>query len=581
MTEDIDLFTSEEMTEEVINRLYEVVVDPMRYEDLLDRWEELMRAGSLLPGDAPDLSAVANHVQRAGQALDRVISESGTDAPGAVLDKIGNAAAFALGRDLTVLASNAASAAALGIGPGASIHDMALGPGETAVIALQTDRLFVGNSNKGIVLRLRAAHSDRLMLVHMRAIRPEAGPAYILIVTSELAWPSGFTELLRGAFDLTPAEAEVMRALAEGHSPAEIARARARSIETIRAQLKTVMSKTETRSQSELVRLTLSTMDIARFSDDAAANLPEGEAAQGTLLKRDFNTLHLDDGRQLDYLILGDPNGKPVLFLPLDFGLVRWPASAEAEATRAGIKIIVVIRPGFGNSTSLPRGTPYIAQLVDDHVHVLEHLQTGPVPIVSLGGDSYIAMALHAAYPEKFKALIACAGVLPFARPAQYERMQKWHRFILAGARYTPQVLPFMVKAGFALARRLGKRGFMHAIYGDSQADVNTFKIPEVFEAIIVGSQVTLSDSHMAHDAFTREVISHETADWSSELVALKQIPVHFLNGLQDPQVPVETLAEYQQDYPWISFRKFPDAGQLLFFLKWREVIALTLRYLD
>lgn len=58
-------------------------------------------------------------------------------------------------------------------------------------------------------------------------------------------------------------------------------------------------------------------------------------------------------------------------------------------------------------------------------------------------------------------------------------------------------------------------------------------------------------------------------------------LPVHFLNGLQDPQVPPETLAEHQRDFPWIDFRIYPDAGQLVFFLKWRDVLPLIVRYLD
>ena len=58
-------------------------------------------------------------------------------------------------------------------------------------------------------------------------------------------------------------------------------------------------------------------------------------------------------------------------------------------------------------------------------------------------------------------------------------------------------------------------------------------------------------------------------------------VPVYFLNGMQDPEVPPETLAEHRRDYPWINFRVYPDAGQLVFFLKWRDVLPLLERYLD
>ena len=38
-----------------------------------------------------------------------------------------------------------------------------------------------------------------------------------------------------------------------------------------------------------------------------------------------------------------------------------------------------------------------------------------------------------------------------------------------------------------------------------------------------------------------------------------------FLNGLQDPQTPPETLAKHRTDYPWIDFVTHADAGQLVF----------------
>jgi hypothetical protein len=98
---------------------------------------------------------------------------------------------------------------------------------------------------------------------------------------------------------------------------------------------------------------------------------------------------------------------------------------------------------------------------------------------------------------------------------------------------------------------------------------------------MVCGSEVSLSDTHSAHDAFSREVIHHETTDWSAEVAGLKgAIPVHFLNGLQDPQVPPGTLADFQRDYDWIDYRVYPDAGQLVFFLKWRDALTLAERYL-
>lgn len=579
------------LQDEVIDRLYEVAVDPSRYEALLDHWEKMIqpqRAAANSGGQphiapALGLKQFEGHFQRADQVLDRAIAAAEEDRDMPVIAQIERVAAFAVNRALVLTEINAAAARVFGVTPGARVADLALGEGEADQIGSQIARLFSSNMPGTVLLRTRAALTDRLILLHLRLVQPARGTPQVIAISTELVWPEGFTEMLRGAFDLTPAEAEVMQALAEGQSLSDIAAARARSIETVRAQLKAVMAKTETRSQSELVRLTLSTMDLVWYSADATEQMPAASRGFDTLEPRPFNTMWMKDGRRMDYLILGDPVGRPVLFFPLDYGLVRWPASAEALAARRGLRIIVPVRAGFGASTPLARGVPYVAQLADDMVALLDHLGVVRVPVMTLGGDSYIGFAFHAAYPDRMTAMICCAGVLPLTRPAQYERMDKWHRFILAGARYTPHLLPFMVKAGFALARRLGKRGFVHAVYGNSRADVATFEIDEVYEAMVCGSEVALSETHSAHDAFSREVICHETTDWSDEVDGLRRsgLAVYFLNGLQDPQVPPATLDEFRQDYPWIDFRVYPDAGQLVFFLKWRDALELVERHSD
>ena len=64
---------------------------------------------------------------------------------------------------------------------------------------------------------------------------------------------------LRCLYGLTPAEARVAELLVRGMSPHEIASACGTSLETVRTQVKQVLSKTDTRRQSQLVALLLRT----------------------------------------------------------------------------------------------------------------------------------------------------------------------------------------------------------------------------------------------------------------------------------------------------------------------------------
>lgn len=62
---------------------------------------------------------------------------------------------------------------------------------------------------------------------------------------------------LRQTYNLTRSEAEVAISLAAGHDMHQIAKMRQVSIGTLRAQLRTIFLKTNTRRQSELVIIIL------------------------------------------------------------------------------------------------------------------------------------------------------------------------------------------------------------------------------------------------------------------------------------------------------------------------------------
>jgi DNA-binding CsgD family transcriptional regulator len=88
----------------------------------------------------------------------------------------------------------------------------------------------------------------------------------ILFVSDPEGSQISTSEVLEGLYDLTPAEAELLRLLAEGRSLEEVAVKRGVTINTARSQLKQVFAKTDTRRQGELVRLVLS--GVASLGDD-------------------------------------------------------------------------------------------------------------------------------------------------------------------------------------------------------------------------------------------------------------------------------------------------------------------------
>jgi len=566
-----------------LDKLYEVAVDPERYECLLDSWEDKIGAvrGLDLSARAFHDPEIEAHFERADIFLDRLQDAEIKDDPAAVLAQFENVAACLVDHRMTVEAVNMTARTVFELAEGQRLSNLPLDEFDLGELSKAISESIREPDTATRLFRFRCTARERIIVFQIRPCKL-SGRDLAVVATSEVGWPSELDATLQAAFQLSETEIEVVRALVECQSLRSIADQRGRSVETIRSQVRSIMSKTETHSQSELVRITLSLMDVVGQTQSVSESLADPEQGTVQLETVPFQTITRTDGRRLDYVVLGDPNGKPVLFMPGDYGLIRWPASAESQARDDALQVIVPVRAGYGHSSEMRYKDRVRDVSTADIAAILKERGVKRCPIISTGNDSYFSFIFAARYPRMVTALLAYGGGLPFTKPEQFERMEKWHRFILANARYAPHLLPFMVKAGFFLARRIGKRGFIHAVYGNSAADVSTFDHPEVYEAMVSGSEVALSENFCAHRAFSREVISQAREDWTEEVDKVRDanIPVHFINGAQDPMLPELTLEEFRADHPWIDFTVHEDAGQLIFFAKWRDALARVTRYL-
>ncbi|QKV18376.1 alpha/beta fold hydrolase [Oricola thermophila] len=570
---------------EIIDRIYQVAIEPERYEDLLDIWEERLGpsrgVGSAQEGSLRLLMRdveLESHMARAASVLEQLDRHSPDRVLEGLVGSFDLTAAFTISASGRLSALNAAAAAVFGVLPQQPLSNLPMAPEDIEHLKREVGRILDPRASGSSFARFRLTTTGRPIVMRMSPVEHEVGgEAHVLAVTNELAWPDGLSATVREAFGLTEAEVEVLRALVEGAGMTEIAEMRGRSRETVKSQIKAILSKTETHTQVELIRVTLGLMDVVSVTErNASLKTVSGPTR---LKERPFRTLRRPGGRRADHIVIGDDEGRPVLYFPLDYGLIRWPASAEVSAERRGLKVIVPIRPGYGHTSPARSREELVDTIVSDTVAVLDHYGVERCPVIALSADSFFVFHLAHAHPGRVSAIINCSTGLPLFNRTQYQRMHKWHRFILANARYAPAMLPFMVKAGFSLARRIGKRGFVHAVYGESPADVRTFENPEVMEAMVLGSEVCLSDWHSAHEAFASEAILQQR-DWRPVVDACN-VPVHIWQGHQDPQMPMGTVREMQAEFPRFVFHEDPDAGQLIFFKDWPQILDQVESFLD
>jgi pimeloyl-ACP methyl ester carboxylesterase len=128
-------------------------------------------------------------------------------------------------------------------------------------------------------------------------------------------------------------------------------------------------------------------------------------------------TLTLPDGRSLEYLTGGDPDGFPFVY---HFGT---PTAVVEDRTlsdtvaRAGLRLVSSSRPGYGASTPRPESgewpVPIVAD-VDDTVLLLEHLGIGDFVTLGWSGGGPRALACGALLPGRCRAVTSLAGVAPY-----------------------------------------------------------------------------------------------------------------------------------------------------------------------
>jgi pimeloyl-ACP methyl ester carboxylesterase/DNA-binding CsgD family transcriptional regulator len=551
---------------EIVERLYDVAVDPIRLEELMEVWEG--RAAPLrdaaIPLEDPEIEA---HMARAKVFLDRYEAAQGETVPRSPLADIPRSAAFLSDGGVVIRAANRPAEQAFGIRDGGPFADLPFAEEDRELLAGAIHRVAARKAEKVATLRIRSTVTGSPVILRVSPVEGDSARPLALVISTELVWPEGFALTVQEAFGLTPAEVEIVRGVTLGLPLRDIAEARGRSVETVRTQVRSILAKTETHSQAELVRVVLGLMDLA-LVPAAGDAVPPGS---GGLVPCPTHEIRGQDGRRLTWIEFGDPAGAPVLYMHLDFGLIRWPAAAERAAAARRMRVVVPVRAGYGHTEALPKGEDHLDAVTRDYAAVMDHLGLKGAVVLPVGADLRFAMNLANTRPDLVRGIVGAACQLPIRTPAQYERMDKWQRFILANARYAPKVLPFLVQAGFSLARRLGKEAFFRQVNGGSPADMAAFSRPEIRAAMLEGSEVCLAAKWSAHAAFTAECIGSER-DWSAVVRAVT-VPVLLLQGDQDPQAPVQTMRELAEDYPHIRMRFLPGNGQLLLFSEWPTVL--------
>ena len=109
--------------------------------------------------------------------------------------------------------------------------------------------------------------------------------------------------------------------------------------------------------------------------------------------------------------------------------------------------------------------------------------------VVAPGNDIRIALMLAQAAPDLVRAIFAIGAGFPILDDTQYRRLIPVARFTRTCSRYSPRVLPFLMRSMRAVISSYGLERYLHVILAGIPADARAMAESEIATAFHAGAE--------------------------------------------------------------------------------------------
>ena len=565
--------------DQIIDRIYEIALEPTSLDDFIDFWHDTNLASHFVEGvehtGSPDEPYKA-HLDRAETIMQR--GENARPDLSEYLRPYENLAAFVVSGSLRIEELNTGAQTVFGIQKGDGLDQLAL-PSDIRATLLETTQEVLHRSRQPEkLLKFDMGSKGGAMLFRLARLTTgfEAGPV-VLIVSTHFHWRDSIASLLGSVFHVTKAEQDVIRLLVEGLDPKSIATARKTSEGTVRGQIKSITAKMNVRSQTDVVRLVMTLGEFPKGNTAQEAGTKTHALSNNWLdaeVWKPFKSLTMPDGRTLTYHDMGPPTGNPILYTHTGSCLARWPRSMLRCVFERNLRVICPIRAGYGHSDGLPPTADPIETATNDTLCLLKSLRIDRLPYVAHGTDLPLALHLMSQHPTMVSQLIGIGAFPRLPGDQSATGAGRWQRFFVTTARNTPHLVQFAAKAVMAMTKRIGPDAMLRQLCKDQPSDLALLDEPEMKQILAANISLMAGKSTNSARAFAMEFIAFQN-DWSAHLQATHHVPAQFFLAEEDPTIDLETLPDLQAAYPWISFETLPNAGLAMVFQDFERLIPV------
>jgi len=244
-----------------------------------------------------------------------------------------------------------------------------------------------------------------------------------------------------------------------------------------------------------------------------------------------------------------------------------------------GFHLICPVRRSFGTASPDESGPVATAPLrLSNDIKCLIDFMGVSKPILT----GHMAGALYAHTAARHlgagvRGVLSVAGAVPLTSSAQFASMSVRQRIVALTARYTPRVLPFVIRAGINQLDNAGERQFMQSLYQNSPHDLRATAEPEVSDIIVSGYHFTIAQGHRAFEIDSYHVVR----DWS-DCITGSDHAIELLHGELDPVVSIDSVRAFHGKIAnRATLTCLADTGQLVAYTRPEAVIDALIRLRD
>jgi pimeloyl-ACP methyl ester carboxylesterase len=269
-------------------------------------------------------------------------------------------------------------------------------------------------------------------------------------------------------------------------------------------------------------------------------------------------TIHLEDGRDLEFAEYGDPNGLPVLFFHGFLGSHYQASWAGTAARQQGVRLVAFNRPGVGRSS--PACYPSVAGVAEDVRQLLKALALTEVALLAVSGGCPYALACACRLPERVRLVGVVSGLGPFEE-GLLAHLPRAARLTLLLSRHCPGMARWLLDRQVQRFLR-GTREYSPDLVGAAgEADQSAVLDPEVRRVLQADLEEVLVRGGGARTLVEEMRLFFR---WGFRLAELPPTtPVLFWHGTDDVLVPA-SMARHMAAHICESEVNFIPGGHFL-----------------